>query len=91
MHPQTSSTAGMDLAQPHGYWLLIVIGVFTLLSVSPGNSDSRRLKWHEILVAQTATEILQSGDFLVPRLMERPRLQKPPLNYWLSILAHTTP
>jgi 4-amino-4-deoxy-L-arabinose transferase-like glycosyltransferase len=80
----------MNLAQPHGYWLLIVIGVFTLFSIAPGNSDSRRLKWHEMLVAQTATEMLQSGDFLVPRLLQSPRLQKPPLSYWLTALAHKT-
>jgi hypothetical protein len=39
---------------------------------------------HEGRVAQTAREMLESGDWLVPRLAGKPRLQKPPLPYWCA-------
>ena len=41
------------------------------------------LDGHEVLVAQTAREMLRTGDWIVPRFAGEPRLQKPPLAYWL--------
>ncbi len=67
---------------------LLSLLVITALALAPGNSDSRRLKRHEILVAQTATEMLERGDFLVPYVLGEPRLKKPPLSYWMAIAAH---
>ncbi|MHB8954068.1 MAG: glycosyltransferase [Pirellulaceae bacterium] len=34
--------------------------------------------------AQVALEMLQSGDFVVPRLLGEPYLDKPPLLYWVT-------
>ena len=34
--------------------------------------------------AQIALEMLQSGDFVVPRLQGEPYLDKPPLLYWVT-------
>ena len=67
---------------------LLALLIVTTISLLPGNSESRRLNYHEILVAQTATEMLENSEFLVPSLMGEPRLKKPPLSYWLSIIAH---
>lgn len=39
---------------------------------------------HEVFVVQTAQEMLQRGDWLVPYFNGEPRLTKPPLNYWLT-------
>ena len=50
-------------------WLLLALVAITLVAILPGNSESRRLRHHEILVAQTASEMLQSGDYLVPHVM----------------------
>jgi 4-amino-4-deoxy-L-arabinose transferase-like glycosyltransferase len=44
------------------------------------------LDGHEVFVAQTAQEMLQRGDWLVPYFNGEPRLTKPPLNYWLTAL-----
>ena len=42
---------------------------------------------HEARVLETARGMIASGDFLLPRLLGEPRLQKPPLAYWGSALA----
>ena len=42
------------------------------------------LDGHEVLVAQTAREMLARGDYLFPTFGGEPRLQKPPLAYWLA-------
>lgn len=45
------------------------------------------LDGHEVLVAQTARELLQNGDPIVPRFAGEVRLQKPPLAYWLAAIS----
>ena len=42
------------------------------------------LDGHEVLVAQTAREMVRSGDWIHPTLADTPRYQKPPLGYWMS-------
>lgn len=42
----------------------------------------------EIRVAETAREMLASGDYLLPRLNGELRLQKPPLAYWLTAASY---
>jgi len=39
---------------------------------------------HETLVVQTAREMQARGDWLVPYFNDQPRLQKPPMGYWLT-------
>src|SRR5688500_8573317 len=47
------------------------------------------LDGHEVLVAQTAREMLDSGDFIHPTFAGETRLQKPPLAYWTCALSFT--
>ncbi len=63
----------MDLILPMASTLLIQM-VFLLWRPS--------LDGHEALVAQTAREMVRSGDFLHPSFAGEPRWQKPPLAYW---------
>jgi len=67
---------------------LLVLMLLTASILLPGNSGSRVLDWHEILVAQTASEMLKRDEFLVPHIADELRLKKPPLNYWLALAAH---
>src|SRR5205085_3540131 len=46
-------------------------------------SAKSMLDGHEVLVAQTAREMISSGDYIHPTFVGEPRLQKPPLAYWL--------
>ncbi len=45
------------------------------------------LDGHEALVVQTSREMSERGDWIVPYISGHLRLNKPPLNYWLTGLA----
>ncbi len=47
-------------------------------------------KIQEVRIAETAREMLQSGDWVVPRYNGQLRLQKPPLPYWLTAASYQT-
>lgn len=40
---------------------------------------------HEAFVLQTTREMAANGDWVVPFFNQEPRLNKPPLNYWLTL------
>jgi 4-amino-4-deoxy-L-arabinose transferase-like glycosyltransferase len=70
-------------------WLAGIAGLALLVAV-PGASEVP-LDEHETLVVQTAREMLTRHDWLVPHFNDEPRLNKPPLSYWLTgILATAT-
>lgn len=65
-------------------WLcLLLLGVLAL-GIGLGGGSSVPLDDHEVYVAQTAQNMLDSHDWIVPRLNDALRLQKPPLSYWAS-------
>jgi 4-amino-4-deoxy-L-arabinose transferase-like glycosyltransferase len=45
--------------------------------------SSQMLRRHEAYVGVSAREMLASGDWITPRFGGHPRLEKPPLSYWL--------
>lgn len=47
-----------------------------------GLSQDVALTEHECLVAETAREMTESGDWIVPRFAGAPRIRKTPLGYW---------
>lgn len=62
--------------------VLIPVAVSMLLSFSFLGSRGS-LDGHEVLVAQTAREMVRSGDWIRPTFAGEPRFQKPPLAYWM--------
>jgi 4-amino-4-deoxy-L-arabinose transferase-like glycosyltransferase len=63
-------------------FLLLLVACWFLFFYRLGDRDL----WssHEARAAQNAQTILDTGDWLIPRLYDqRPELQKPPLYYWL--------
>src|SRR5437899_3698819 len=42
---------------------------------------------HEYYVAQTALEMISTGDWVVPHFSTMPRLRKTPLGYWIVAAA----
>jgi 4-amino-4-deoxy-L-arabinose transferase-like glycosyltransferase len=68
--------------------ILSVLVVLAAAILAPGNGPSRPLNAHEILVAQTTTEMQERGDYLLPYYNGLLRLEKPPLAYWLTALVH---
>jgi 4-amino-4-deoxy-L-arabinose transferase-like glycosyltransferase len=61
------------------------------LAIAVGAAGSVRLPLddHEAYVVQTAQEMRDRGDWLVPHFFGAPRLQKPPLSYWLTAAVAT--
>jgi len=57
--------------------------VLLALVVGAAGSATLPLDDHEALVAQTAQEMRDRHDWLVPYFLGKPRLNKPPLSYWL--------
>lgn len=67
----------------------VAIGVIVVLALAAAGRGMNQipLESHEIYVAQTAENMVASGDWLVPRLNGEYRLTKPPLSYWLVASA----
>ncbi len=61
--------------------------VLAALTLGVGLGRSGRLTYHEAFVAQSAREMIASGDLLIPTLGGRPWLEKPPLAIWLVALT----
>jgi 4-amino-4-deoxy-L-arabinose transferase-like glycosyltransferase len=88
MIPPLPRVDEIDLRYFHPFLLGLGLFLLGVLVVLPGLTDVRPLSIHEIYVAQTAGEMLKSGDYLIPTYNGDIRLQKPPLSYWLTILTH---
>ncbi len=72
------------LGGPMSTALVVLLAFVTGLA---GTLRDRPLETHEIYVAQTAREMMASGDFVRPVFNGLPRLNKPPLMYWSVIAA----
>ncbi|MBX3406104.1 MAG: glycosyltransferase family 39 protein [Phycisphaeraceae bacterium] len=57
--------------------LCMAVYVPGLWNIPPVDRDEARF-------AQASRQMWESGDFIVPRIQDRPRLNKPPLVYWLQ-------
>lgn len=68
-----------------GYYLIIA-GVAAVCLNHLG--AYRPLTHHEVYVAQTAREMWQNGNWLLPTYFGAPRYQKPPLAYWQTLASY---
>ena len=73
------------MTEPCSRSLLPLIGILLLscIIVSSGTT-SLPLDAHEAYVVQTTREMQDNNNWIVPVFNNRPRLKKPPLNYWLT-------
>jgi len=62
---------------------LIVLAFAGLMLLPALGGSLRVLTVHEVFAAQTAREMLQAGDWIIPHFAGVPRLNKPPGMYWL--------
>lgn len=67
---------------------LALLIVLVMGAVAANSGASKPLDSHEIFVAETANEMIERGAVLVPYYLDAPRLEKPPMAYWLAIAAH---
>ena len=67
-------------------WLVILS---VILSAAVFNSAERPIdKIQEARIAETAREMVVSGQWLMPHYNGELRLQKPPLTYWTAALSY---
>lgn len=62
-------------------------GILILLCLAvygPGLASIPVIDRDEARFAQASRQMLESGDWVIPRVQDRPRLNKPPLIYWLQ-------
>jgi len=69
--PEQGNTAALWL-----FILLTLSGLVVNLNTTPLDNI------HETRVVETAREMIETGDFVLPQMAAEPRLQKPPLPYW---------
>ena len=62
--------------------LLLCLAVYL-----PGLTSIPVIDRDEARFAQASRQMLESGDWVIPRVQDRPRLNKPPLIYWLQASA----
>lgn len=63
------------------FWISIWILAFWIASAGTSRIP---IAGHEVYVAETAQEMWERNDWIVPYYNDQPRLNKPPLNYWLT-------
>jgi len=64
---------------------VVVIIVASLIPFS-GIWNRLPLDSHEVYVARTAEEMLARNEWIIPYFNDQPRVRKPPLAYWLTML-----
>ncbi|NOY82618.1 MAG: hypothetical protein GXP31_16595 [Kiritimatiellaeota bacterium] len=84
MYTATSSSAFGDRKDVCTFAAVLAAAVAVAFS---GLGDELPIDGHEALVARTADCMIQRRSMLTPILNNAYRLNKPPLNYWLAILA----
>lgn len=76
----------VELGRPFPWHLATVAGVI-LVSVFFNLGSYRTLGSHETYAAAPARSMLESGDWVIPRIGQEPRLRKPPLVYWMIAVS----
>ncbi len=84
-----SDTAELSQARPASWWREPEIAVLILLVAAAYfvRLDDLSMRGEEPRRAQVAFEILQRGDWIVPREQGTPFLSRPPLQNWLIALC----
>jgi 4-amino-4-deoxy-L-arabinose transferase-like glycosyltransferase len=72
---------------PRAWRLGVAILLAGALLLATRELNLAPLETHETYVVQTAQEMGQRGDWVVPYFNGEPRLRKPPLSYWLTAFA----
>lgn len=80
-HPISTVKSGLKT------FLVLILLLLPALLIGSGERPVSKIQ--EVRVAETAREMLASGDWLVPRYNGELRLQKPPLPYWLTAVSYS--
>lgn len=72
-----------DASRSHPHWAIhAAVDLIAVVALFYNLGDYRTFAWHEAFCVVPARQMIQSGDWVVPRFGDLPRLKKPPLAYW---------
>lgn len=75
----------MRTTQRLAFWVgFVSLALLALIVYLPGFFSLPPVDRDESRFAQASRQMLQSGDWVVPMVQDRPRLNKPPMIYWLQ-------
>jgi hypothetical protein len=77
----------LNIKQPKAYWEHIALAVFSGLVLLPFLGEVHLFDWDEINFAESAREMLVSGNFLSVQIDYEPFWEKPPLFFWLQAMS----
>ncbi|MEX1025886.1 MAG: hypothetical protein WD226_12505 [Planctomycetota bacterium] len=87
----SSDASFLTLEDPEGpmpgLWSGVVLVVCLALALGLPNLGRHELESEEARRLLPATELIENGDLVVPRIWQRPYLAKPPLFYWFTALV----
>ncbi len=70
------------------YWQSVgLIGLVTLVVFASFNGQSHLFDWDEINFAEAAREMIITGNYSVVQINYEPFWEKPPLFFWLQVIA----
>ncbi|MFM9959052.1 MAG: ArnT family glycosyltransferase [Phycisphaerales bacterium] len=72
-----------------GWLASALLALLTLLMLGAELVTPRPLETHEVFVAQTSREMLAANEWVLPSFNAEPRLNKPPLAYWLVMVLES--
>ena len=68
--------------------LALAVLLFATLLLLPGLADMRAFEDTDARYLEISRAMLESGDWLVPRLAGEPHLDKPPVTYWAAAVGY---
>ncbi len=71
----------------HVIWVYVAILIYGLIFLLPFIGSVHLFDWDEIIFAESAREMLQTGDFMTVNINYTPFWEKPPLFFWLQALS----
>ena len=66
--------------------LVLLVVLFPALFFGLGERPVYKIQ--EVRIAETAREMIENGDWVIPRFNGELRLQKPPLPYWVTAVSY---
>ena len=84
-HMELPRTEAHHLRDARSILILLIVAIAAALVALSGNGSNLPLASHEAYVARSAEEMIARNDWIVPHFNGQPRINKPPLAYWLTI------
>ena len=68
-------------------WVILIIVLYGLIFLVPFSGAVHLFDWDEIIFAESAREMIISGDYMTVTINYEPFWEKPPLFIWLQVIA----